>query len=91
MLLDSLSIPIECLRLCRMVGDRQNTKVLSITLVTVAGPLIAKADELPVHNRKGVRKSEGKRRGGTLKLEQALSGFSTLGHTLRVSRFSDIL
>ena len=65
-----------------MVGDRQNTKVLSITLVTVAGPLIAKADELPVHNRKGVRKSERKRRGGT---------FSTLGHTLRVSRFSDIL
>ena len=64
---------IECLRLCRMVGDRQNTKVLSITLVTVAGPLIAKADELPVHNRKGVRKSERKRRGGTLKLEQALS------------------
>ena len=71
------------------MGDRQNTKVLSITLVTVAGPLIAKADELPVHNRKGVRKSERKRRGGTLKLEQ--SSFSTLGHTLRVSRFSDIL
>ena len=53
-----------------MVGDRQNTKVLSITLVTVAGPLIAKADELPVHNRKGVRKSERKRRGGTFRLVQ---------------------
>ena len=57
-----------------MVGDRQNTKVLSITLVTVAGPLIAKADELPVHNRKGVGNQKEKGGGGTLKLEQALSG-----------------
>jgi hypothetical protein len=56
---------IGCLRLCRMVGDRQNTKVLSITLVTVAGPLIiAKADELPVHNRKGVGNQKEKGGGG---------------------------
>ena len=49
-----------------MVGDRQNTKVLSITLVTVAGPLrlIAKADELPVHNRKGVGNQKEKGGGG---------------------------
>ena len=38
---------------------------------TVAGPLIAKADELPVHNRKGVGNQKEKGGGGTLKLEEA--------------------
>jgi hypothetical protein len=38
---------------------------------TVAGPLIAKADELPVHNRKGLGNQKEKGGGGTLKLEEA--------------------
>ena len=49
---------------------------------------IAKADELPVHNRKGVGNQKEKGGGD---FEAGASSFSTLGHTLRVSRFSDIL
>ena len=76
MLLDSLSIPIPIfgtflLGACGCAawwGTDETQKYYQSHCHTVAGPLIDKADELPVHNRKGVgnlqniRKEKG--RGG---------------------------
>ena len=68
-------------------GQTKHKSTINHT-ITVAGPLIAKADELPVHNRKGLGNQKEKGGGD---VEAGGSSFSTLGHTLRVSGVSDIL
>jgi hypothetical protein len=70
----AFSSKIGCFGCAAWWGTDKTQKYYQSHYHTVAGPLISKADELPVHNRKGLgNHQKEKGGGGTLNLEEALS------------------